>query len=523
MKRGGAWSISAHALVGAGALLFAMAALVTYSAHYHAFWRDEVHQELLAANIPMHRFVMARRVEGIPFLFNLILKLFTLVFLPSRSLLLGGAVGYGTLLFGTYRCILSICRRTTASLVMTALFAGTYVYAYEYGVMVREYGLGAGLGLATNAYLREALRGRSLRPVLFGTASAALCASTCAHAATLAGGALAAFGMVALVRDRGIRRIWPTVFALPFFGFALYLALPFPGRHPDLNVDHHQPRELFQRLALQAISGSFTGRDWWYAASFGDPRIIELIATLRHWGVLGIALGVAYSIVLRLTPDWSDYRAILVYDVLAIVIGWAPLVEIIVNHYWGFPRHHGFFAIPVLAVLAGWGLQRGGGALQWGGAAAVALLGPWLVYQYVVCGRVLDMEMRVPFSDTKAEAALIPPGAHVVADSLTMEEGIMFWQPTVVMRGGDNAGRHLGAMAVDETWYTRVPLAPLVREECIAAPDATYYSGEGWFDIDPRCLTLVRAATPHTEQLIANESFNLWRVNCACATTGRRL
>ncbi len=522
MKHAGAPHVSTQALVGAGALAFAMAALVAYSGRYHAFWRDEVHQELLAANIPMHRFVMARRVEGIPFLFNLILKLFTLFTSLSRSLLLGSAVGYGTFLFGTYRCVSSICRRPTASLVMTALFAGTYMYAYEYGVMAREYGLGAGLGLAANGYLRDALRGRSLRPVLLGTVAAALCASTCAHASTLAGGALAAFGVVALARDRGMRRIWPTLAALPFFAFALYLALPFPGRHPDLNVDHHQPREIFLRLALQALSGSFTGRDWWYAASFGDPRTIEFISQFRYWGVLGIAAGAAYSIALRLTPAWSEYRPILVYDVLAIVIGWIPLSEIIVNHYWGFPRHHGFFAMAVLAVVAGWGLQRGGWGAPWASSVAAVLLGPWLIYQYVVCARVLEMETRVPFSDTKAQALLIPPGAHVVADSLTMEEGIMFWQPTVVMRGSDNAGRHLGAMAVDGTWYTRVPIAPLVRDECAAAPDATYYAGEGWFDLDPRCLTLLRAATPYSEQLIAGERFNLWRVNCACAAPAPR-
>jgi len=518
MSRGAARTVPGHTLAGAGALVFAMAVLVAFTARYHEFWRDEVHHELLAANIPLHRFVVTRRVEGVPTVLGLILTLFGTVLPLRASLLLGGALGYGTLLFGTYRCVLSISRRPTASLVVTALLAGTYMYAYEYGVMMREYGLGAGLGLATNGYLRDALRGRSLRPVVMGTATGALCACTGAHALTLAGGAFAAFAVVALWRDQGVRRIWPTLGALPFFAFALYLALPFPGRTAAGNVDAHHPAALFARYALQAVSGGFTAQDWWVTASFGDPNVLDIIARLRHWGVVGVALGVAYSTILRLTPDWSDYRPILAYDLLAVVVGWLPLLEIVINHYWGSPRHHGFFALPVLALLAGWGVQRGGGAASWAGAGALALLGPWFGYQYVVSARDFDLEMELPFSDAKEAAALLPPGAHLVVDSLTMQEAFMFWQPTLSVRGGDNAGRHLGAIAPDPAWLMRVPLPPLVREECAAAPDATYYSGPRWgVDSLSRCLTLLHAATPHSEQLRADERFDVWRVDCACA------
>jgi hypothetical protein len=393
------------------------------------------------------------------------------------------------------------------------------MYAYEYGVMMREYGLGAGLGLATNGYLRDALRGRSVRPVVLGTVTGALCACTGAHALTLAGGAFAAFAVVVVWRDRGVRRILPTLGALPFLALALYLALPFPGRTSEANVDAHRPAEMFTRYALQAISGGFTTQDWWVTASFGDPRVLDLIAHFRHWGVVGIALGVAYSTILRLTPDWSDYRPILFYDLLAVAVGWLPLLEIVVNHYWGSPRHHGFFALPVLALLAGWGLQRGGGAAPWAGAGALVLLVPWLAYQYVVCVRDLDLEVRLPFSDTKEAAAMVPPGAHLVVDSLTMQEAFMFWQPTLSVRGGDNGGRHLGAIAPDPLWNMRVPLVPLVREECAAAPNTTYYSGPGYsVQSILRCLKPLRTATPHSEQLRADERSDLWRVDCTCAT-----
>ncbi|MGO9836538.1 MAG: hypothetical protein ACLP1X_20260 [Polyangiaceae bacterium] len=519
MSRGAARAVSGHALVGAGALAFAVVALVAFTGRYHEFWRDEVHQQLLAANIPLYRFFLTRRVEGVPTLLGLFLKAFATVMPLHASLLLGGGIGYGALLCGTYRCVLSISRRPTASLVVTAVLAGTYMYAYEYGVMMREYGLGAGLGLATNGYLREALRGRSIRPVVLGTVTGALCACTGAHALTLAGGAFAAFGVMALWRDRGVRRIWPMLGALPFFALALYLALPFPGRTSEANVDAHRPAELFTRYAVQAISGSFTTQDWWVTASFGDPHVLDLIARLRHWGVIGIAIGVVYSTTLRLVPDWSDYRPILLYDLLAVVIGWLPLLEIVVNHYWGSPRHHGFFALPVLALLAGWGLQRGGGTAPWASAGALALLVPWFAYQYIVCVRDLDLEVRLPFSDTKEAAALVPPRAHLVVESLTMQEAFMFWQPTLSVRGADNGGRHLGAIAPDPAWNLRVPIVPLVREECAAAPDATYYSGAAWgVQSISRCLKLLRTATPHSEQTRADERMDVWRVDCACVT-----
>jgi hypothetical protein len=514
--------VSRHRLVSAGALAFAIAAVLAYTARYHEFWRDEVHQELYGANTPLHRFVLSLRVNGVPSVLGLFFHFASKVVPPETSLLLGGALGYGALLVGTYTCVLSICRRPTASLVMTALFAGTYLYAYEYGVVIREYGFGAGLGLATNGYLREALRGRSLRPVFLATATGALCACTNAHSSTLSGAAFLAFALVALWHDRGIRRIWPTLGALPFFAFTLYLALPFPGRTPEGNVNVRQPLDMFVRLARQVVSASFTGRDWWLTTAFGDPNVLDVIARLRHWGVLGIALGVAYSTALRLTPDWSDYRPVLVYDVLAILLAWLPLLEIVIHHYWGSTRHHAFIALPVLVVLAGWGLQRGGGAAPFAGAPALALMASWFAFQYTVCVRDLDLDMRLPFSDTKGEAALVPPGAHVVVDSLTMQEAFMFWQPTLSVRGGDNAGRHMRAIAPDPAWRMTVPVGPLVREECAAAPNATYYSGnQGGAAETAPCLTLVRAASPHSEQPYTDERFDLWRVDCACAAATR--
>lgn len=513
---------SAFTLVGAGALAVAVGALVAYDARYHEFWRDEVHTYLFNAHVPLHRFLLAKKVEGHPPLHDLVTVPFVGIFSPFVRILLGGAVGFAVLLFGTYRAILSICCRPVASLALTGLLAGTYIYAYELGVVVRCYGLGAGFGLLCTAYLREALRGHRLRPVFLGAGAGGLCLVSSTHAATMAFGALAAFGLVSLWRHRGIKLALPTLLVLPFVGVLIYAILPFPGRSPELNVDMHRGGGEFAKLALQAIAGSFTPQDWWVTASFGDPRTLDAIAFLRHWGLVGILLGFAYSLVLRLSTDWKPYRALLAYDVLSILFGWVALLEIIVNHYWGSPRHHAFLGIPVVVLVAGWGAQRSFGANRWAPLAALPLMSAWFAFQFVVCARDLALDVELPFSDTKAAAARLPPDAHLVADSLTMQEGYMLWQPGILMRGGDNAGRRIGYVAFDSAWHAGAPILPMVRGECAEAPDRTFFSGSGGsLGAFAGCLQLLRSGTPHSEQLRADERFDLSKVDCACVERGR--
>jgi hypothetical protein len=411
---------------------------------------------------------------------------------------------------------------------MTALFACTYVYAFEFGVVIRAYGLGAGLALLTNAYLREALRRHAMRPIVLGTFAGGVCAISSTHAACFAAGSFVAFGLVTMWRDRGIKRVLPMLGASPFFALVAYLAMPFPGRSAELNVDEHRPGELFARLALQAISGGFTPQDWWVAASFGGPGTLDLIAVLRHWAVIGVALGVAYSVLVRLVDvgdSYREYRPVLLYDILAILVGWLPLLDIIVNHYWGSPRHHAFFGIPVVVVLVGWGLQRPFGAsgpARWSSAGALALASVWFAFQFVLCERDVELDVRLPFSDSKDAAEMLPPRAHVVAQSLTMAEGYLFWRPGIKMRGGDEAGRRLAATVFDSAWHMQVALAPLVREECADDPGSTFYSGPrgsvGGLD---GCLHLLHRATPPSEQLRADERFDLWQVDCQCVAASR--
>jgi hypothetical protein len=517
MTRGGVRNVSLFTLVGAGALFTAALALIAFDAKYHEFWRDEVHAVMFARGEPLHRYWLAMRVPGEPFLFHLAMKTFCTVMTPEQSLLLGGGLGYTVLLFGTYRCLLSICCRRVPSLLLTVLFAGTYTYAYELGVVIRPYALGAGFALLTNAHLREALRSHAMRSVVLGAAFGALCACSSIYGACLAGGSFVAFAAVAIWRQRSVRQVLPTLAALPFFAIAAYLALPFPGRWAEGNVDFNRSGALFFRLALQLLSGSLTPQDWWVTASFDDARTLDRIAMLRHLAVLGVASGVLYSVAVRLTAGFRSYRPLLAFDLLAIVVGWAPLFEIVINHYWGSPRHHVFFGIPVAVLLAGWGAQRSAAWPAWASGGSLVFASAWFAFQYVICARDLELDVERPFSDTKEAAALLPPDAHLVADSLTMQEGYMFWRPGIVMRGGDMAGRALGFMVVDSAWTMHVPVVPLVQGECMAAPERTYYSGDKRA-VEPvnGCLRLLHRQTPASEQLRADERLDLWQVDCQC-------
>jgi hypothetical protein len=514
--------VPAFTLVAAGLLALALAGLVAFDARYHEFWRDEVQPILIGQSVPLHRFLLAKRVDGHPPLFDLMTVPLVGVLSPLHRLLLSGAVGFGVLLYGTYRCILSICCRPVASLVLTVMLAGTSVYAYELGVVIRPYALGAGLALLTNAYLREGLRGHSLRPVVLGAAAGGLCLLTSTHAATLAGGAFVAFALVSFWRHRGVRHVLPTLAALPGLAVAAVVMMPFPGRVAEANVDLKLPRSAFVKMALQALSGGFTPQDWWVTASFGDPGVLDRIATLRHWGQHGVLLAVAFCIVVRLTGGWRGYRPLLVYDVLAILVGWAALLEIVVNHYWGSPRHHVFFGLPVVVVVAGWGASRGLGALPWASALALPLMAPWFAFQHWTCGRQLALDVELPFSDSKAAAALLPADAHLVADAMTYQEGYLLWRPGIVVRAGDQGGRRLGYVASDLAWHMGAPAPPMVHAECDEAPDRTYYSGPSYnLGALAGCLRLLRPASPHSEQTRPDERFDLWQVDCPCIARGR--
>jgi hypothetical protein len=509
--------VRAFPVVAGTALALAVCAIALFDVRYHEHWRDEAHAFNFATRAPFHRFITVMHVDGVPFLFHLMLKVYSLVMSPRQSLILAGALGYGTLLVGTYRCLESICRRRVLSLVLTALFACTYAYTYEFGIVIRQYGLGLGFALLTSAYLRDALRKRTLRPVLLGTLFGALAAMTTIQAAACAGGSFVAFGLVWLLRERRISRVLPTLAAVPAFALSLYLALPFPGRYlREIEQPTYVPKPIAFRLQVvaNALAGCFTPQDWWRASSLGDPGWQDVFASLRYWALLGVAAGAAYSIALRLTPAWRSYRPVLAYDVIALLVGSAAMLHILVNIYYGAARHQLMLGIPLVLTVVGWGAQRSPHTWRLIATPALVLTSFFFAFQIAVAKRVLAWDYELPFSDSKAEAALLLPHAHLLVDSALMAESFLIYRPDLTFRGSDNGGR-LGGYIDDAAGQMHVPLASYVRDDCAAAPDRTYNVGGGLGEYQ-RCL---HPMLSHTE---AEERFDLFQIDCSCVGASKQ-
>jgi hypothetical protein len=297
----------------------------------------------------------------------------------------------------------------------------------------------------------------------------------------------------------------------------MLVMLPFPPRAAESNVDLKLPWAQFEKMGLQALRGSFSPQDWWVTTVYGSADFLDKLALLRHWGQIGIFVAAVYLLLVQCAGGYRHYRALLVYDVVSLLVGWAALLVITVDHYWGSARHHVFFSIPLVVLVMGWAASVGQGTLRWSSHAALPLLAPWLLFHWIVFVRCVQLDVDMPFSDTKAAAAMLPDDAHLVVDSMRIQEGYAFWKPHLVTRGQDQGGRHLGYQANDSVLHMTVAAAPLVRAECRDAPDRTYFSGWSWA-VGPleRCLHLVLGASPHSEQTRPDEHFDLLQVDCAC-------
>ena len=53
----------------------------------------------------------------------------------------------------------------------------------------------------------------------------------------------------------------------------------------------------------------------------------------------------------------------------------------------------------------------------------------------------------------------------------------MFWRPDIQMRSAGWGGQPYRYIRPDQDWFRNVPIAPLIVEECRAAPDRVYFAG----------------------------------------------
>jgi hypothetical protein len=311
-----------------------VAGTALFSFHHHEPWRDEVGAMLEASAVPWGEFMHAMRVEGIPPLYHALLKVLGAVLPHRAALIAAGALGLSVLLLGTYRLIEAIVGASRAAW-LTLAFSLTYAYAYELGVMIRQYTLGLGLSLLCFAYLRGALAEPGRRKLWAGTIAGGLAALTSPHSACVAGGGLLAFGVLSLAQRRRPVAWWPALLTLPCFALVLYNALPFPGRTYEGNQLFHYPPSVTLRLSVQALVTGVMPFDWWHAESFVPARLVRPFAVLRSLAFWALIAGAALSIAARartLRRSWGVES----FDVLSVLFSWPPLLIIVVRHYWGF-------------------------------------------------------------------------------------------------------------------------------------------------------------------------------------------
>jgi hypothetical protein len=112
----------------------------------------------------------------------------------------------------------------------------------------------------------------------------------------------------------------------------------------------------------------------------------------------------------------------------------------------------------------------------------------------------------------------MPRDAHVVADAEWRSIAMLLWRPDLVLRSSSWMGKRVLYTAANTEWHRMAPVAPIVAEECRAAPDRVRFSGvrESLGKLT-RCATPVPfprsplAALPFTW-----ETIEVFAIDCGC-------
>jgi hypothetical protein len=498
---------TARALRGAVPFAVLTALLFIFTRRYHEFWRDEIQALLIGRDVPLSGLLHAMRYEGAPPLFHLLLKLLCYVFAAPTALALGGALGYAVLLAGTFHLLRVISRRPAVSVAITVALGCTNTWFYELGVVVRPYGIGLGLDLAGIAELIVARKLRRPRRALAGAILCGAAATTSAHAACVAGAALASFVIAELASRRRVALALPALASLPFFALTAYLISPFADRTPEgAAAQNPKLANAFSLAGNFLENGALVG-GWWRHAGAEPPP---------NWPAFRMfAAAMAILLVVRLWRRRRD-RATDLFVVGTVALSWATLLYIFVVWYGGGYRHHLFLWMPALVAALGWladgRFARGRAKLALG--AAALLLVPWMGYQYWMAWDDLSQDLRAPFSQTKHAAEALPKDAHVVSDHDFAILGLRLWRDDVTLRSQDGRGRAFQHIVVDRAWHQRVALQPILAEECRAAPDRTVLASHAvYLGKLQGCARLI----DRRAGMLPTERFDLYLIDCACA------
>jgi hypothetical protein len=507
----GCWLVLVGATVG----------VFLFSSRYHEFWRDEIQQALIARAVPFGNLIPTMRTEAVPEVLFLILKL--LRFLPiPYSLSALAPLGYLSLLFGTYTLLRTVSGSPARSLVVTTLLALTDTYFYELGVVVRQYGLGLGFALACVGFLGRALQSNRRSDARWGAVFGALAVSTAVHPGCVAGAALLGYACLRLSQRPTLRAVVEPLCTLPAFLFTFYLIGPY-DRPPESVVEWHPTFFNSIDLAGTIFLDGVICRGWWTGWSYLDPNAIPAPKLVATASVLAALLGL---VALRFDGFRRRPKTTIFYATTFVVSAMC-LGYIFIFRYRSAYRHHLFMFMPALVVgLAALVTPRNEAQetrrkklLQ---ASVVFAMVPWFLYQYVACAKDLTGDFREPFSGTKAAAAVFPKDARIVVGGDDwMASGILFYRPDLAMRAQSSLGRPIQYWLSDWHWHERVPLNPLLNEECRrASPRPIYLIVPHEVPRDlTACTRFVSAPSSH----MPDESFSIYELGCACMSGVARL
>lgn len=486
-------------------VLLPSALVFAYTVRYHEPWRDEIQALLIGRDVSLSEFVRAFRLEGVPPLYHLLLKVFCLVFSAPVALALASALGYAILLGGTLHLLHVLSRRVLGSVLVMLVLAGTNTYAYELGVVSRPYGIGLGFVLAGIGEIIVARRLHSSRRALRGALLCGLAALTSAHAACVAGAALAAYAVLEMVCRRSLRPIIPTFAALPFFGVTWYMIAPYPERTAEAAAAVNPTLDgAWQNIALFLESGALV-RGWWI-----DPRALSA----SSWPVYRMFALAMFLIAVMWVFD-KRHRSILYFALGTVALTWTTLLYIFVAWYSGGARHHLFLWMPAVTIALGrllsirpWRLRR-----NLVPAVTLFLLAPWLVFQYSFGWENFAGDFRGPFSGTKRLATILPQNAHVVSDHDYSIVGLHLWRGDLTLSSPDGLGRRFNHLVVDRVWHNRTGLGNVLRNACTTAPDRTMLARNSMaIGSLNNCLRLIERG----QALLVTEKSDLYRVDCSC-------
>jgi hypothetical protein len=524
------------AYLGISGLVVLAVGVAAFAACFHEPWRDET-EALLAARHSTSLLQLLQetlRYNGHPPLLYLVLRVTDRWLAPPWSLAAASGLGYAALVAGTFRLLRSLSGRRGAALLAAALFALTYDFAYELGVITRGYGLGLGLFLLGASWLLDDLACPARRALWCAAIAHALAASCTLYAACWASASVSCFAVLGGLQTRRMRALLPLAVTLPFLLLDLYIISPNPDRFwLPLAASAGSPTSLLLSLpsrlgagphpwhALAALyqSAVVDPSPWWPGAldqplAACGPLLVAIFA-------VALATGLVHMLRVRDPSRWG--RRYLV----ATLLSGSFLLVVLSSGYRGFHRHHLHLIVFPSVVLMGTLLAEKPFRTSMGRVSTVsacAFLALWLATQLLMASHALVSDARFPFSLTRDPARSLPRNATLVsqlADYVTLS--VSYWRPDVELRAREGLGRTYDQLRWDARRRERVSFPELLRDACGGRPAGPVFAVLGLRWAEP--LQLQRCwvhppPVPEKGRSRTGEFFRWTEVDCACVRLG---